>query len=250
MRYLLCGVALVGLAACEASLPDSGVGFGNYTDYRKTQDQQAADQAGNPLPSPMAVSEETLEPSRTGVSGTVPAAAPIAGQPQDEAARLAADTAAVLSGGAATQPAAQPETAPAKKPELNNPGISSENDFKSVSAERTIQSDAERLAQNKAQYQVVQPTSVPMRSGGTGPNIVEYALKTSNPIGTPMYARGPFSTEGRAERNCAKYASADQAQLAFLERGGPERDGHGLDPDGDGYACDWDPRPFRKASGG
>ena len=37
------------------------------------------------------------------------------------------------------------------------------------------------------------------------------------------------------------------AQQAFLEAGGPERDRKGLDPDGDGYACAWDPTPFRAA---
>ncbi len=31
--------------------------------------------------------------------------------------------------------------------------------------------------------------------------------------------------------------------------GGPERDQFGIDPDGDGYACRWDPSPFRKAVG-
>jgi hypothetical protein len=32
-----------------------------------------------------------------------------------------------------------------------------------------------------------------------------------------------------------------------LANGGPERDKEGLDPDGDGFACGWDPRPFRSA---
>ena len=37
------------------------------------------------------------------------------------------------------------------------------------------------------------------------------------------------------------------AQEAFLKAGGPERDRYGLDPDGDGFACRWDPTPFRAA---
>ena len=37
----------------------------------------------------------------------------------------------------------------------------------------------------------------------------------------------------------------DQAQQDFLAKGGPERDRMGVDPDGDGFACAWDPRPFR-----
>ena len=48
-------------------------------------------------------------------------------------------------------------------------------------------------------------------------------------------------------RNCAKYVSDAAAQEAFLKTGGPERDRYGLDPDGDGFACRWDPTPFRAA---
>lgn len=243
MRYLLCGVALLGLAACEPSIPESGVGFGNYTDYRKSQEQREAALAGKPLPAPLAVSQESLEPSRSGVSGTMPAAP----QSVSEAERLAAETAAALNSG--QKPVDAKPSNPAPVP-MNHPGISSENDFQAVSAERSIEGDAERLAQNRAQYEVVQPTSVPDRTGSSGPNIVEYALNTSNPIGTKLYSRSPLSTPGRAVRNCAKYPSPDMAQAEFLERGGPQRDRLGLDPDGDGYACEWDPRPFRKASGG
>ncbi|CAN0586593.1 unnamed protein product, partial [Ectocarpus sp. 12 AP-2014] len=43
---------------------------------------------------------------------------------------------------------------------------------------------------------------------------------------------------------------ADQAQIAFLEAGGPEKDRNGMDPDGDGFACNWDPTPFRRAAQG
>jgi len=245
MRYLLCGVALVGLAACDPAVPDSGsgVGFGDYATYQQTQAQRDAALEGEALPAPLAVSEEQLAPSRSGVSGTVPAAA----QPTDEAERIAAETAAALNSGQTPVQASPSNPEPVK---TDHPGISSENDFGSVSAERTIESDAERLARNRAQYQIVEPTKVPTRSGGQGPNIVEYALKTSNPVGTQLYKRSSLSTQARADRNCAKYPSPDMAQTEFLSRGGPSRDRSGLDPDGDGYACDWDPRPFRKAAGG
>lgn len=242
MRYFLGGLALIGLAACDASIPESGVGFGDYADYRRQQAAREAALAGESLPAPLAVSEEQLEPSRTGVSGTVPAA-----QPADEAERIAAATAAALNSGQAPLEAS-PQNPPPAQP--NSPGISSENDFKAVSAERSIETDAARLAQNRAQYQVVQPTNVPSRAGSGGPNIVAYALETSHPVGTQMYKRSPLSTTARAARNCAKYPSPDLAQAEFLKRGGPKRDRLGLDPDGDGYACRWDPSPFRKASGG
>jgi hypothetical protein len=35
-----------------------------------------------------------------------------------------------------------------------------------------------------------------------------------------------------------------------LARGGPDKDPRGLDPDGDGFACGWDPAPFLLAEGG
>ena len=258
MRYLLCGVALMGLAGCEPSIPDSGagVGFGSYSEFQKQQAQRDAALAGEALPAPLAVSEESLEPSRTGVSGTVPSAsgAPLsatgttaANQPESEAERIAAATAAALNSGEKPVEASPANPAPVQ---MNHPGISSENDFNAVSAERSIESDAARLAQNRAQYEVVQPTAVPTRSGSGGPNIVEYALSTDNPMGRQLYTRSPLNTQARAARNCAAYASPDLAQADFLKRGGPTRDRKGLDPDGDGYACSWDPRPFRKASGG
>jgi hypothetical protein len=56
-----------------------------------------------------------------------------------------------------------------------------------------------------------------------------------------------FKSENRSLRNCAKYVSNAAAQEAFLKAGGPERDRYGLDPDGDGFACRWDPTPFRAA---
>jgi hypothetical protein len=76
---------------------------------------------------------------------------------------------------------------------------------------------------------------------------VAYAIKTSNPVGEPLYSRSPFKSENRSLWNCAKYVSDAAAQEAFLKAGGPERDRYGLDPDGDGFACRWDPMPFRAA---
>lgn len=80
----------------------------------------------------------------------------------------------------------------------------------------------------------------------SGPNIVDFALKTSNPVGTPVYSRSSLQLRS-AESACAAFASADLAQTAFLEAGGPDKDRKGLDPDGDGFACSWDPSPFRNA---
>ncbi|HMO09515.1 MAG TPA: hypothetical protein PKD10_17995, partial [Paracoccaceae bacterium] len=122
--------------------------------------------------------------------------------------------------------------------------ISDEQDFAAVSARESIESDAERIARARAQYQVVQPGALPERSGGGGPNIVAFALSTTHAPGTPVYRRSAFGSRDPMA-NCGRYTSADLAQEAFLAAGGPERDPQRLDPDGDGFVCGWDPRPFR-----
>lgn len=50
------------------------------------------------------------------------------------------------------------------------------------------------------------------------------------------YAR---TSEFSVDRNCSDFASAAAAQRFFIVAGGPERDPHGLDRDGDGSACEW-----------
>lgn len=232
MRFVFGSLALVALSACAPAVPDSaaGVGFGDYTEYQREQAAREAALNGQALPPASAVSTETL--ASTGASS---------------AEQLAADTAAALNSGAAPLDASPSNPAP--EVALNASGISNENNFDTVSSVRSIEGDKARIAQNKAQYQVVTPTALPSRTGAEGPNIVAYALQTNHPVGAQLHSRFA-SSERRAVRNCAKYASADQAQAAFLAKGGPDRDRLGLDPDGDGYACHWDPAPFRKVNGG
>ena len=76
-----------------------------------------------------------------------------------------------------------------------------------------------------------------------------FALSTTNPVGQPIYDRPGRYNEDRYRKACSEFASPDQAQAAFLASGGPDRDRRGLDPDGDGFACFWDPSPFRNARG-
>ncbi|MBL4812666.1 MAG: hypothetical protein JKX69_10015 [Rhodobacteraceae bacterium] len=132
---------------------------------------------------------------------------------------------------------------------VNNSGISDEQDFAAVSGRESIESDAARIAQNRDAYEVVQPTALPERTGDTGPNIVAYALNAPNQRGQEWYSRSVFTSQNRFQRHCASYRSPDDAQRDFLARGGPERDPRGIDPDGDGFACGWDPAPFRLAGG-
>jgi hypothetical protein len=90
------------------------------------------------------------------------------------------------------------------------------------------------------------PTTPLEADGGA---LASYARATSHPVGQSMHARD-FASPERAERACARYVSADQAQSVFLASGGPEQDPRGLDPDGDGYACGWDPAGFRSDGAG
>lgn len=237
MRFILGAMVLAVLSGCAPTIPDSaagvdrgtGVGFGDYDTYLRERAAREAALAGAALPPPSAVSSETL--------------AAAGGSPSDPA-RIAADTRAALDLDAPSAPLG--EVPPAV---VDSAGISQENSFEAVGAERSIEEDAARIAQTRAQYQVVQPQAIGNRPSDVGPNIVAYALASNQPIGTPVYRRIGLNKDGKFARNCAQYPSPDQAQLDFLRRGGPERDPLGLDPDGDGYACSWDPRPFRKAVG-
>jgi len=122
-------------------------------------------------------------------------------------------------------------------------GVSDEQDFEAVAARETIESDKARLEKNRAQYQIDQPGALPQRDG-VGPSVVEYALATQHPVGVKLFQRSPLRFK-KVEVACAPYANDDLAQEAFLAAGGPNRDRMGMDPDGDGYACGWDPAPYR-----
>lgn len=262
MRWIAPALMLGTLAACSPVIPDSGAGVG-FDNSISAQRAREASLTGSAIPAPDAVSEERLPPvvplpaqgqssvgaplSSTSLTSLPPASA----APQTAAAQPDAilNAAAALDATSANSGVPPVEASPSNPPpvQLNAPGLSDENDFEAVAERESIQSDAERLAQNRAQYQVVAPTALPTRSGSGQPNIVQYALSTSHMVGTRMHRRIGLNIAGRSQRNCAAYASADQAQIDFLSRGGPQRDRLGLDPDGDGYACGWNPQPFRLA---
>lgn len=127
------------------------------------------------------------------------------------------------------------------------PQVSDEQDFRAVSARETIESDRERLARNREQYQVIQVASVPGAEVSGGPNLVAYALSQQHAPGTTVYRRMNPLRWSRWENACLQFRNQDAAQEAFLASGGPERDPGYLDPDGDGFACWWDPTPLRNA---
>ena len=250
-RFLVC--ASLGLvAACAQPIPDSnpsgGVGFGGYDAYaveRARRDAELQAMRRTPVPEGQAIASETMTALAVDrpIAGTAPVTSAAAANPQ-----TTAGTAPLRTTATAAAPAAAETTEMAVL--TDNPNISDEQDFTAVSERESIESDAVRLARNREQYQVVQPGALPERSGSGRPNIVAYALTTTHPLGTPMHRRSGRANLDRFNRVCSAYGSNDQAQEAFLSNGGPDRDRKGLDPDGDGYACYWDPTPFRRARGG
>jgi hypothetical protein len=237
------GLALVLLAACQPGIPDSSLTGPTST---VANYQREAALTGGPvvstLPATTPVSSAALgsgsdDPAMRPLPASVTAA--VTG---NTGIGASAQTSADIAGFPPTQvPSGPPPEA------VNRSGISAEQDFEAVSAARTIESDAQKIAANRAQYVLIQPTELPTRPGTDQPNIVQYALRTNNPVGVQLYQRGGSWSSNRHARACARFASPDQAQIEFLSRGGPERDRDGLDPDGDGFACSWDPTPFRKA---
>jgi hypothetical protein len=245
VRLILGACAVAAVAACQPAVPEDsrfGVGFDQTFDAQRANRDAAL--AEGILPSAPGVSAQPL---------------PLPGSAADTAAQTAAILAQTSSGADAERLAAAANNsgiAPLEASPLNPApaaintatGISRENNFDAVSGQRSIESDAQRIASNRAQYQVVQPQALPERTE-TEPNIVAYALATSHPVGTKIYNRRRFNAANRYDRSCGEFRHQDQAQIAFLAAGGPERDRNGMDPDGDGYACTWDPEIYRNTGG-
>jgi len=57
--------------------------------------------------------------------------------------------------------------------------------------------------------------------------------------------RRPSIRRTSSASQCRKFSSADDAQRNFLANGGPQNDPLNLDPDGDGFACQWSPEAYR-----
>ncbi|MDO5614132.1 MAG: hypothetical protein Q4G14_12955 [Paracoccus sp. (in: a-proteobacteria)] len=91
------------------------------------------------------------------------------------------------------------------------------------------------------------PAAQTGRYGGATPVLTRFAFAAQHAPGTRVWARPAGGTAAQAARACAPFANADQAQVAFLTAGGPEADPRGMDPDGDGFVCGWNPAPWRQA---
>lgn len=261
MRSFVIGCAFLALAACQPEIPDSGAGVGFDNAVLKPVPQQSTTTSAA-IPPATAVSQETLS-SPTATAAAAPKPKPQSTQqPMATTATAATATTTVASANneppvptrsSTSAPQATPDGIVHASPSnpapavMDNPGISDENNFASVGSRRSIEDDAARIANNKANYQIITPTALPTRTG-SGPNVVAFALSTKHAVGTKAYSRIGLTTQSRHQKACAKYGSSSEAQSAFLTKGGPKKDRLGLDPDGDGFACSWDPTPFRQAA--
>jgi hypothetical protein len=236
-NIVIVGVSLLTLAGCQQQVPNSaeGVGFNDYAQYELERARREASLQGTPLLSGTAIVPPT---NNQGVTSSDLAAAGI-------------NIGGLNTGGTntgANTGAQQPDQPLAAL--RSNPEISDEQSFDAVAGRESIESDADRRARQAAAYQQIQATALPDRTGNAGPNIVQYALLAPNDRGETVFDRMGFSTEARFQRNCSGYRTPDDAQRDFISRGGPQRDRLGLDPDGDGFACGWDPQAFRAIAAG
>lgn len=245
--------SVLSLAACSPPVPDSAAGVGLDGDPFAPPPAVGTTITGDPLVPPSRISSENLPltndplpqaPRSAGSSSTASSYGTAR-----TAEEIAAETQAALRAAGANSGQTPVEASPSNPAPalIGNPGISDENNFDAVAARQTIESDAQRLANQRSQYQQVAPTALPSQTSNRDPNIVQYALSTSHPVGTKIHSRAGINLRSRSARNCAGFQSSEQAQIAFLAAGGPQRDRQALDPDGDGYACGWDPSPYRLA---
>ncbi|MBT8417322.1 MAG: hypothetical protein KJO42_07760 [Silicimonas sp.] len=229
--------ALTALAACGGRVPDSnpsvggGVGFGDYDRYqtqRFVRERELSRASAGPISEERVIASETL--------GVLNATRPV-------------EQTQVVSAPVTVTPQPAP-AAGVQVASVGNPDISDEQNFDAVATRETIESDAQRLVRQRDAFEVVQPEALPSRPGDNAPNIVAYALSTNNLVGQQVHRRSGSVSNSSFQRACAKFTTSDKAQEEFLNSGGPKTDRRGLDPDGDGFACYWDPMPFRAARGG
>ena len=256
------GAVCLFVAGCAAPVPDSGagVGFGDYAEFELERARREAALTGQPVGEPLTAQapQTTLGPNPN--SEVIPGAQPQAVATSELAAAgigvaPGAGVPPLNSGGLGGATTVDPDPTALSTPNAapanlgDNPTISDEQNFDAVASRETIESDAQRRADQAGRLIVVEPVPLPTERANSGPNIVQYAINAPNQKGQQWWSRTILSGDSRFQRNCATYANPDAAQRDFLSRGGSERDSRGLDPDGDGFACGWDPAPFKLASG-
>lgn len=266
MTALTLAGSMTLLAACDTSAPYSnvidttgrGVGFSDYAQYLRAQEElsrirraeatQARGVQSAPQGAPQFAPQSAAQPATIGqeavaaVRGT-PQAAPqpfplgqqqTAGMPPAPVAQAQAPVQT-----AALNPAPQQQNAPAPRAAGVSEQAFTPQPFGTPQQNRLVERDF---------VPQVHVSEAELMQGAGGPNLFVYALSTQHNVGDARYNRSHPLRWRRWESACAQYPSQDLAQEAFLAAGGPVNDPNHLDPDGDGYACWWDPAPFRQAA--
>ena len=255
-------LALLGMAGCAAgpdnlaTMTNSGVGFGDYQRYLRDRSTTPASRSSIPYSVPPESRTATILPP-----ASMPASPPttLDAIPQRERAPLSAmastlpppqpqapiatQTLAPTTTSVAPAPASIPAPAPVVAASATAPrgGVQDQQVYHAGEAQRITPQGA------APQQAPIVTASIPAPSEHGGPNLMAYALSQTQAVGTETYRRINPLRWSRWENACLQYRNQDAAQQAFLEDGGPERDRGNLDPDGDGFACWWDPTPLRQA---
>lgn len=235
---------VLALAACDTTAPYSnvldtagrGVGFSDYAQYMRAQEELSR--------------IRRAEAAQGRVMGAPMAAQSVAAQSPQQTGTIGSQAVAALRGTAPAPVATTLPPAPVQAASLQPIAAP-------VPAQPASVSDQQFQPQpfgTPQQNQVITRDFVPQvrvseaEMGAGGPNLFNYALSTSHRVGEQRHTRRNLLRWQRWEAACAQFANQDLAQEAFLAAGGPDRDPENLDPDGDGFACWWDPSPFRQAA--
>jgi hypothetical protein len=221
-----CAVAILALAACGTGpAPNDvseGVGFQDYQEYQ-------ARRTALMTPTPTPVAPQTALPPAEVVAepfANQPAASQwVSVDPATATPTGSVDVARIAAGAIAEAEGTLPaRSAAAATPE--------------------VPFDPTQLATAPTGDDFVAPP-LPEGMSVVGATVVAFALTTQHDVGERVYPRFPVRL-GRPEVRCRDFRTTDLAQDWFLTNDGPERDRAGLDPDGDGFACNWTPERYRE----
>ncbi len=244
---------LAALAACNNSEPAGGRGpFDPLPQYpAPTTLGGLPPRLGQTVPAEVQPQTAISIPGETQVAGALPGAprSAITPPPNDPNAILAQDVTAALANTAqVAAPATTAEGTPAV-PGAAEIGIDPNDESINLAlSSQEVQERQRAAAQQRreaAQQQlvVVQPEAVPQQD--VNANVVAFARQTTHPVGTRTYNRPAFRSRSQAAAVCRRFETQDEAQRQFLANGGPTTDRYNLDPDGDGFACNFDPEKYR-----
>ncbi|MEM8869185.1 MAG: hypothetical protein AAGB10_13115 [Pseudomonadota bacterium] len=252
---------LAALAACDNSSPAGGRGPFDPSPLPRYPDDPTVGRlpplsTATVVQSPDgAVAQVREQQTGTALAGSQQTATAVPGAPRsvltpqlDPNAALAQDVTAAL---AATPSAAAPADPAAAAGALDGDiGIDPNDESINLAlSSQAVQERQRAVAQQRReaaqqQLEIVQPEPVPQQD--LNANVVAFARQTTHPVGTRTYNRPAFRDRLQSASVCRRFGNEDEAQRQFLANGGPNTDRFNLDPDGDGFACKFDPEKYRK----